>query len=117
MTTVITGSLGDVAGPVDIDRGVWERLARLYAEMEKRDWEGWNWDHFHGNRLRGLVNTELRNKGLKPADYYVIITPERPPKGPIPKGWSPDVWYLDLRLVEGALTEQVDHAPTIAEKS
>lgn len=118
MTTVRLGDLGSVSKPATgLDRGVWERLARLYAELEKRSWEGWNQDHFHGARLRGLVNTALREKGLEPSDYYVVVTPERPPPGPLPEGWSPAVWWVDLRLIEGRKTEQVEHAPTISERA
>lgn len=116
MTRVEMGNLGEVATGVDLPRGVWESLARLLAELEKRDWEGWNWDNFHGARLSGLVNTELRKKGLEPANFYVVVTPERPPAGPLAEGWSPAVWYVDLRLIEGRTPRKVAHVPTIAEK-
>lgn len=117
MTQVVPGKIDLVAGASDIERGVWERLARLYAELEKREWEGWKWDHFHGNRFRGLVNTELRKKGLDPINFYVVVTPERPPQGPLPEGWSPAIWYVDVRLREGHTLSTVTHTPTISEKA
>lgn len=106
-----TGKLGDVADATDMTMWEWERVARIYAEIDAVSFECTD-----SSQISKLVLDFILEKGFNADMFTVFVTPIVP-SGTLISALVHD-WIVDVRLMKrDAVPAYAGHSPTIAEKA